>query len=324
MWSYRLSLNPNMYHGANQKPPFFEGWYFKLISADERQRYAIVPGVILGASGHAFIQVLNGSTGVSTYHTFPLEDFWASKDTFEIRIGPNLFNREGINLQIDNPQSQVHGELLFDGVTPWPVTVASPGIMGWYAWVPLMECYHGVVSLDHSIKGSLLIDNERLDFNSGRGYIEKDWGQSFPEAYIWFQTNHFGQPGTCITASVAIIPWLRNAFRGFIIGLWHADRLYRFATYTGARIEKLELFDDHIEWVVRSRDHRLEMSATRPLGGLLLGPTRIEMGKRVNETLLSTIELRLSALSGEQIFAGKGRNGGLEAHGDLDRLLRMQ
>jgi len=324
MWGYRNSLNPDMYHGANQKPPFFEGWYYKVISADESQRYAIVPGVILGASGHAFIQVLNGSTGASTYNTFPLDDFSASKDTFEIRIGPNQFNRHGINLQIDNSQIQVNGELHFNGVTPWPISIASPGIMGWYARVPLMECYHGVVSLDHSIKGSLLIDNERLDFNSGRGYIEKDWGQSFPDAYIWFQTNHFEGPGTCITASVAIIPWLRNAFRGFIIGLWHADRLYRFATYTGARIEKLEIYDDHVEWVVRSRDHRLEMSVTRALGGLLLGPTRIEMGRRVNETLLSTVDIRLSAISGGQIFAGKGRNGGLEAHGNLDRLLRMK
>ena len=110
----------------------------------------------------------------------------------------------------------------------------------------------------------------------------------------------------------------------FIIGLWHADHLYRFATYTGARIEKLKLFADHVEWVVRSRHHRLEMSATRAQGGLLLGPTRLEMGKRVNETLLSTIEVRLSAISGDQIFTGKGRNGGLEAHGDLDRLLTMK
>ena len=23
--------------------------------------------------------------------------------------------------------------------------------MGWYAWVPFMECYHGVLSLDHTI-----------------------------------------------------------------------------------------------------------------------------------------------------------------------------
>ncbi|MCW5857485.1 MAG: hypothetical protein KIS63_04285 [Caldilineales bacterium] len=26
--------------------------------------------------------------------------------------------------------------------------------------------------------------------------MEKDWGQSFPAAWVWMQTNHFGAAGT--------------------------------------------------------------------------------------------------------------------------------
>ena len=52
------NLNPGSYHGTNKKPPFFEGWYYKLVSADEKQKIAIIPGVILGKEAHAFIQVL--------------------------------------------------------------------------------------------------------------------------------------------------------------------------------------------------------------------------------------------------------------------------
>jgi hypothetical protein len=33
-----------MYHGHGKRPPFFEGWYYKLVSADETQRYAVIPG----------------------------------------------------------------------------------------------------------------------------------------------------------------------------------------------------------------------------------------------------------------------------------------
>ena len=318
------TINPDLYHGYGKKPPFFEGWYFKMISADEKQRYAIIPGAILGEKGHAFIQMLNGTTGESAYHTFPLADFWASKETFDIRVGPNEFSRERICLQIDDEQGLIKGEVRFEGNNPWPVTITSPGIMGWYAWMPFMECYHGVVSLDHRLNGALQIDKELVDFDQGTGYIEKDWGQSFPAAYVWFQSNHFAQPGTCITGSVAIIPWLRSSFRGFIVGVWHARRLYRFATYTGARLEKLEIDDEHIEWTLRDDRYRLELNATRPQGGLLLGPTRLEMGKRVNETMMSSIDVRLSTLAGEQIFSGTGRNAGLEAHGDLDRLLKFR
>ena len=40
----RAILNPSTYHGTRQKPPFFEGWYFKMVSADEKHKIAIIPG----------------------------------------------------------------------------------------------------------------------------------------------------------------------------------------------------------------------------------------------------------------------------------------
>ena len=312
-----------MYHGHDLKPPFFEGWYYKLINQAEDQRYAIIPGIILGERGHAFIQVLDGIQGTSTYHVFPSEQFWAAENRFEVRIGANTFTPERIVVQIDDEQARLSGELRFDGLSPWPVRWHSPGIMGWYAWVPRMECYHGVLSLDHAIAGSLQVNGREIDFSAGRGYIEKDWGQSFPEAWVWFQSNHFQSPGTCITASVAVIPWLNSAFRGFIIGVWHQGRLYRFATYTGARIEELLIRDDSVHWVVSDRQYRLEMEATRAQGGLLLGPTRVEMGKRVAETLNASVQVRLARRAGGELFQGTGRFAGLEVHGALERLLAL-
>jgi tocopherol cyclase len=317
-------LNPDKYHGHGRNAPFFEGWYYKLISRDEKAKFAIIPGVILGKSSHAFIQLLDGSTRSSIYRVFPLDAFMATEEKFEVSIGGNQFTRDRIWLDIDDQDGTLQGELSFEGLTPWPVSILSPGIMGWYAWVPKMETYHGVVSLNHHINGMLNINHEDLDFSGGLGYIEKDWGAAFPAAYIWFQTNHFEQEGTSITASTAIIPWMRSAFRGFICGLWHQGQLYRFATYTRARMEDLKVFEDHIEWVLRDRRYRLEMRASRPQGGSLLGPDRVEMGKRIVETMSSTVEVRLSTLSGQEIFAGVGRHAGLEAHGDLDRLLTMQ
>jgi hypothetical protein len=36
--------------------------------------------------------------------------------------------------------------------------------MGWDAWLPGMECYHGVMSLDHAITGNLVINGRKTDF----------------------------------------------------------------------------------------------------------------------------------------------------------------
>jgi hypothetical protein len=317
-------MNPAMYHGHGKNPPFFEGWYFKIIDADENQRYAIIPGVFLGEDGHAFIQLLNGNTARSSYHTYPLSEFWASEDKFKVQVGENVFSQDSIELNIHNQLGQICGILSFEEVTPWPVSILSPGIMGWYAWVPKMECYHGVLSLDHVIQGELQINAEFVDFTGGRGYIEKDWGQSFPTGYVWFQSNHFETIGTSLTASIAIIPWMGSAFRGFIVGLWHQGRLYRFATYTGAKTEQLTITDDQVRWVLRDRQHRLEMMAYRAGGGLLHRPTRTEMQQRVEETMLANLEIQLSTLTGDRIFAGSGRNTALEVNGDLDQLLSMK
>jgi len=325
--SLRTTLHPAWYQGHRRKPPYFEGWYYKLVDESEQHRYAIIPGVFRGAdseASHAFVQVLDGMTGQTIYQRYPVSEFWAADGSLDLRVGPSRFTETAINLSIDSPELNLAGELRFEGSIPWPVSLASPGIMGWYAWVPLMECYHGVVSLDHAIRGVLRVAGRDIDFGGGRGYIEKDWGRSFPSAWVWTQSNHFQEEGTSLTASVAIIPWLRSSFRGFIIGLWHADALYRFATYTGARIEELELTDDHVHWIVSNSRHRLEIHTSRGAAGLLRGPSGMDMGIRVPETLDADVSLRLWDLesgSARLIFEGTGRNGGLEVAGELQRLL---
>ena len=323
----RNTLHPARYHGRlrGQRPPFFEGWYFKVVDATGQHRLAVIPGIFWSGAPHAFVQVLDAAAEAH-YHRYPVEAFWAAPDRFDVHVGPCRFSHNAMTLVIDEPGQRLTGTLRFGGLSPWPVTWTAPGIMGWYAWVPFMECYHGVVSLDHDIYGTLEINGQEIDFSGGRGYIEKDWGRSFPEAWIWFQSNHFEQPGTCLTASIAIIPWLRTAFPGFIIGLWHGGRLYRFASYTGAKVERLDVSDHTIEWVVADDEHRLEMFVRQGPGsefGLLKGPDRVEMGKRVAETLSAVVQARLTTRDGRVLYEGTGRYGGLEVYQVEARLLKM-
>lgn len=317
----RAILNPGTYHGTHQKPPFFEGWYFKLVSADEKNKIAIIPGVIQGEDKHAFVQVMDGSDGKTEYFTFPFDQFQAEFPQFRLRIDGNEFNSNHLNLSIQQPEGLLVGEIQFGALNPWPVTPFSPGVMGWYSWVPKMECYHGVLSFDHSLQGSISFNGKEMDFSGGRGYIEKDWGKSFPAAWVWFQSNHFKNVTACITGSVAIIPWIGNSFKGFIVGFWLDGALYRFTTYLNSKIESLEITDTHVGWVLRNRTHRLHLNARRAEGGVLRGPTPIDMGARVMETLSASIDVRLETLQGNVVFDGTGENAGLEVVGDLQRLL---
>jgi len=319
--SFRAIWRPDMYHGHGRRRNFFEGWYFKFADAAGQNVLAVIPGVFWGQTpetSHAFVQILEGRTGRSAYHRYPVEAFWASEENFEVRVGPNHFQADRIQLDIEAAELAPRGELQFTGLTPWPVTWLAPGIMSWYAFVPFMECYHGVVSLDHAVQGALTLDGQRVNFDGGRGYIEKDWGQAFPAAWVWMQTNHFAEPGVCLTASVATIPWLGTSFQGYIVGLWRGGQLHRFATYTGAKTKRLRLTNTQVVWHLTDARYRLELVAERTEGGLLHAPYRVEMQARVVESLTATVSVRLIELAGgREVFAGVGKNAGLEVNGGL-------
>lgn len=319
-------LHPEGYHGQLGRTPYFEGWYFKIIDNMGNHRYAVIPGISLSTGGggpHCFVQTLDGSTGITDYHSYPLDAFRAARHSLDIQIGPNSFTSKGIYLDLPDGNLPMSGRIDFSQLQPWPVSWHSPGIMGWYAWVPFMECYHGVLSFDHKLNGSLTINDNQVSFTEGRGYIEKDWGKSFPSSWVWMQSNHFSTPGTSFTASIALIPWVGYTFPGFIIGLWHNGILNRFATYTGAKTVELQLSENSVFWSVADRAKKLEIKAYRATTGELRGPSRQDMARRVPETLQADIDVKLISIPGNEIlFEDKGLHGGLEIAGNLNELSR--
>ncbi|MGI5916738.1 MAG: tocopherol cyclase family protein [Anaerolineae bacterium] len=315
---------PAAYHGRGKTRNYFEGWYYKVVDPTGAHRYAFIPGVFLGPTGeesHAFVQWLNGVTGETRYLRYPLTAFDASRCELNVRVGGNHFFANRMVLDIGATDLRIEGELRFRNLTPWPVTPLSPGVMGPFAFVPRMETYHGVLSMDHTIEGWLNINGEPTDFWDGRGYMEKDWGRSFPHGWVWVQSNHFADsPGTSLSASVALIPWVNRTFRGFIVGLWHGGRLYRFATYTGARILRLAVDDERVEWSMADGRHRLSIVVQRATPGMLLHmPTGTEMVPRVPETMSATVVVRLVALGRNErvLFQGTGAYAGLETGGEV-------
>ena len=324
--SIKKVLKPAEFQGDNVRAPYFEGWYFKLVSADEGHKFALIPGIYLAEkpeNSHSFVQVFDSNAEKVRYHRYPFGEFRAADDAFEVQVGPNFFSADTVRLAIDDDQGQLAGQLAFNHLTRWPVNVLSPGAMGWFAWVPFMECYHGVVSMDHTIQGNLELDGVSLDFTGGKGYIEKDWGKQFPSAYIWGQSNHFDQPGVSLMLSVAVIPWLKWSFGGFIIGILHDGVIHRFATYNRSRIKSLDLGEHEIRLVVENPSNRLDITAIRGEGGLLQAPTLTTMDRRIVESLDARLRVRLETRSGEPIFAGEGRHAGLETVGDLAKLVQM-
>lgn len=316
--------HPEAFHGHGVRTKFFEGWYVKLVSADLTQRWAVIPGVFLGLDGttnEAFVQVLDGSSGRSWYHRYDVSEFAASDLEFSAQVGPNRFSRHGVSLDLPQVKGDLHFTSPLEG---WPVTLREPGIMGWYGLVPFMECFHGIVSFGHGLGGVLEVEGTMVSFDRGRGYIEKDWGKAFPEGYVWLHSNHIEQdPDASFIGSVAIIPWLGGAFRGFIVGLRHHGVLHRFTTYNKTLEKGLTITDSHVEWTLQGPSGSLEIVAERSGGGALHAPIREAMHQRVEETLKATFHLRHISPDGTTLLDSSAQVGAMEVYGDIEKLVGM-
>lgn len=306
-------LKPEVFQGSLRKRNYFEGWYFKHVSKDGKQVYAFIPGISLSKNDpHAFIQIINGISGETHYLAYPKESFSWEKEKLVVRVGESVFTENYIGLNIQDSTISVQGKLEYTGLSKFPGTLFSPGIMGWYSWVPFMEGYHGVVSANHNISGSISVNSVPVDFNDGKGYIEKDWGTSFPECWIWLQSNSFGKKGVSIFVSIAKIPWFKKYFIGFIAFLFIDGKYYRFATYNRSKLINVNRSGAVLLLELQNKNYRLKATVKTKSGGELIAPVRGNMNRRIKESIDSEVEVELTDNKGSVIFSGESKHAGLE------------
>ena len=307
---------PEVFQGRHRGRRYFEGWYNKLVSRTG-DVFAVINGVASGAArDHAFIQVINGKTGDTVYWSFPYSSFHAARSEFDVRIGANIINKKSIHLDIYQDGHSMHADLRLTETTPLETTLSSPGIMGWYSFAPFMECKHGVVSLHHRLDGRFELDGQQVNYDGGNSYTEKDWGRSFPTAWVWMQANNFPPQRASFMFSVARIPWLGNYFIGFLCVLYTGDREYRFATYTGAQITKLEVHGKEVSIDVAGKDYSLQIEARRSRAGVLRAPVNGVMERRISESIDAVVDISLRNSRGEKLWNETGKYAGLEIVGD--------
>jgi hypothetical protein len=317
--------HPEIFQGNKKKKKYFEGWYFKMVSTEDSSILSIIPGISLSHDGkeqHAFIQIIDGKTAKTNYYAFPITEFSFSKNKFGIIIGQNYFSEDSIIIKINTDSSSVSGEVKMTNQVKIPShKILNSGIMGWYRFVPFMECYHGVVSLTHRLDGAILKDGKEYQFNNGLGYIEKDWGSSMPSAWIWMQSNQFKNSNSSFMLSVANVPWLRKSFTGFLGFFLHDSTLFRFATYTHAKlsIEKSGLNMTKI--IIKDKKNTYLIEASRNKSGLLKAPVKGSMDRRIPESIDAIIKLTVLNRKEKIIFCDSSSISGLEMVGDQEILI---
>ena len=316
MGKWKKLGNPEIFQGNKKKKSYFEGWYFKMVNQDGSNIYAIIPGIALDKknnTSHSFIQFFDGIKGEYNYFTYDVNDFQASEDKFEVSIGNNFFSSQEIHLDINQQGKRIKGDLIFKNLVQWPKKFLSPGIMGFFSYFP-MQTKHGIVSMNHDILGSFLINNNKALFREGsKGYIEKDWGSSFPTSWIWMQSNHFSEPKLSFLLSVASIPFLGFKFTGYFCAIWHNGKIYNFATYTRAKLRTVQVNGNKVFIMGEDKKYQFKINAIQERPTDMKAPSLGEMRGHCFESMNSNINVSLIDRKNEKlIFEDRGRYAGLE------------
>lgn len=246
-------------------PTTFEGWYLKHQNAADT--LALIPG---RSHDQAFIQVITDTDSYPVLYNPTLY----LRDAEGIRIGSSLFSAKRSVIDIRTKDLRLQGEIQYRHRTP-----PKGDVMGPLRHLAL-ECRHGIISLHHTLSGAVELNGRRIDFDGGVGYIEEDNGRSFPQSYVWIQSNDFSEK-CCVMAAIASIPFAGLRFRGVLCVVWWQGVEYRLASYNGAKI--VVCTRQHV--VIQRGHQRLEVKLGDPCTHHeLLAPHEGRMLRTIRET----------------------------------------
>lgn len=284
---------------------YFEGWYFK--NTTNRNSIAFIPGISINKQDKkAFIQIITNNK--SYYVDYDIDDFKFSHEPFYVKIGDNYFSKDKVHIDIkdDKQKLKVYGNIKYSCGNN-----IKSNIMGPFSYVPSMECNHAIISMKTRADGLIKINNSKMKFKDGISYIEKDWGCSFPKAYIWCQGNNFKNARVSFMLSIADIPFKLFNFRGLICALMIDDKEYRFATYNNAKIVKYDIENNSLNIVLKRGNYYLYIDSKYNDGLKLVAPVKGKMEKDILESISEIVTITLKK-DNEIIFSDTSINCGLE------------
>ena len=247
---------------------YFFGSYFKLQS--KQKTLSLIPSYSkVGKKYMAHLQIITHNN--SYMLDFPFSSYEKGKG-FNVRINDNIFNTNGIKLNIDNENLKISGDIKFNFINK-----LKKNIMGPFKYIPFLECVHSVHSISHSINGKIYLNGEEFNFDDSLCYIEGDRGRSFPNVYIW--TEALFSDGS-LMLSIADIPFGLFHFTGIIGFVNYNNKTIILGTYNRAKPIKVK--SDEI--IVKKGKYKLIIKILNYNSYSLKAPNMGQMDRIIKES----------------------------------------
>jgi len=304
--------NPEIFQGEKylkKNKNYFEGWYFK--NTNKGNGISFIPGINIDEKERkAFVQVITKDS--SYYINYNINEFYFSHSPFYIKIGKNNFSQNVVHIDINdkNQKLNIYGDIIYLNNQNIKQNWLNPNIMGPFSYLPFMECNHAILCMKCDTKGKVKFNKNEIDLENGSGYIEKDWGGSFPKSYIWCQGNNFKNKNVSFMISIANIPFKIFDFTGVICVLKINNKEYKFTTYNNAKIINYEN-DRLLNITLKKGCYEINIKSNCNDGMKLLAPVKGKMEKEILENIDASVEVILKK-DNKVIYSDTSLNCGLE------------
>ena len=290
-----LMKNPELFQGENylkENKDYFEGWYFK--NTNINYSISFIPWINIDEKEKkAFIQIITNDT--SYFVNYNIDDFKFSFEPFYIKISNNFFSKNSIHIDIkdDTQNLTVFGDIRYSNGKNIGTNFLNPNIMGPFSYIPFMECNHAILNMKTRADGLIHINNNKIKFDDGIGYMEKDWGCSFPKSYIWCQGNDFQNSNASFMISIEDIPFKAFQFKGLICDLIIDNHEFRFSTYNNSKLVKYDVNDTSLNIILRKGHYFLDIKSKYTSCLKLFAPVKGKMSKDIFESISTSIIVTL-------------------------------
>lgn len=233
-------------------------WYYNLIDPKKETLMEIEIGRKNEAGNSEYYMLIESNEKAFTREIKFIPEMvkWGNE---EICLGNSSFNMQHINLDLEEEGYYIKGNISFTGIIGTNKSRWQSGIMGPFRYWPFLNSYHEVASLTQQVSGTVTVNGKTIDFDYGKGYMEKEWGKQHPKAWIWAQCNHFKENDIALMAGVARMPFLWEYYTTFSVPVYYNGRLEIFSTYNGGQIAKLYRYKGYVHLIITQKSKVLDL-----------------------------------------------------------------
>lgn len=266
---------PSSLKGTFDRNKYFEGWFQKVYLSELQASFVIIYGYATANSidSFGFIQLLLPGK-LPRFLYYPKNEITCDHNRHIVTMGTNKMSKDCIEID----EKDISIKLSFKNNQ---LIQTFKNSMGYSYYVPNLPCYHSVLNSCHLASGEIRHDDCHYSLVDEIGYMEKNWGTSFPESYFWLHAIDPNDTQVSLLFSHAEVKWLGEKFIRHVGHFRMDGREIDLRTLRNFSFKKIDQ-NTQIQIIrIESKSLKLDISIKIGKNVILKGPTNGELSRNI-------------------------------------------